>query len=713
MQTLKKTVLALLISLFFVVSLRADEGMWLLSLLKNHTIEEMQAEGFKLTAEDIYSVNEACLKDAVVIFGGGCTGEMISDKGLVLTNHHCGFGAIQSLSSVENDYLTDGFWAMSRDEELPNPGLSVRFMRYMKDVTDEVLEDVTEEMNTKEQDDAIQAKIGELVAEEVGDTELEARVSAMFYGNQYFLFVYEQFPDVRLVGAPPSAIGNFGEDNDNWMWPRHTGDFSIFRVYANSDNMPAEYSPDNVPYVPRKYFEISMEGVKEGDFTMLMGYPGSTRQFLYSEYLDYWHNTEMPLRVDLRTKRLDIMEKYMKTSDTVRIQYASKFRGVSNAWKKWQGAVRGLDRLNATERKLELESAFSEWVSADDLRGEAYGDLLPGFSEIYSELTGLEKVSAMMSESVLSVELLRQSLTVKTLMEREVPADDILQRLSGFYKDYYMPIDREMFAVMVAYLYNNLDGAYRPGFFEEIEKKYKLDFEKFAEKVFEKSPLTSEEAAAGLIEVYRNKPDKALKKIEKDPLTRYTDQIRSIYMQELGQVRVLEASLDHYYKRYVKALMEFMPDKTFYPDANFTMRLTFGKVEGYEPMDAVEYEYYTTLSGVIEKNKLGRPDYSVPEKLIELYESKNYGPYGVDGTMPVCFTASNHTSGGNSGSPVLNDEGQLIGINFDRNWEGTMSDEMYDPEMCRNISVDIRYILFIIDRFAGAGYLLDEMTLVD
>jgi len=710
---MRKKLLLFLIIISLTPMVKADEGMWLLSLLKNHTIEEMQAEGFKLSAEDIYSVNQACLKDAVVIFGGGCTGEMISGQGLLLTNHHCGYGEIQSHSSVENDYLTDGFWAMSREEELPNPGLTVDFMRYMRDVTDDVLAGIPDDAREKDRDSILSVRIEEIIAGENLEESYRAIVRPMFYGNQYFLFVYQQFSDVRLVGAPPSSIGNFGEDNDNWMWPRHTGDFSIFRVYANEQNEPADYDENNVPYKPGKHFEISLKGVQEGDFTMLLGYPGSTRQFLYSDYLEYWHKTEMPLRVELRTLRLDVMDKYMKTSDRVRIQYASKFRGVSNAWKKWQGAIGGLDRLTATEKKREMEADFADWVAADVRRKELYGDILPAFDEIYGELNELEKVSAMIIESAFAVELMSRANRVLALMQRGVPAEVISESLAGFYKDFHMPIDREMFAVMMEYLYQHMDPDFQPAFFSEISKKYKLDFKAFADKVYDKTVFSSETEMNSVVGLYAEKPEKAIKKLKKDPIVIYMQQFRTTYIEKAGaQLGVLSNSLDSYYRRYVKALMEFQPEKRFYPDANFTMRLTFGKVDGYDPRDAVEYEYFTTLSGVMEKNRMGRPDYAIQEKLKTLYETKDYGQYGVDHTMPVCFTASNHTSGGNSGSPVLNAEGQLIGINFDRNWEGTMSDEMYDPDMCRNISVDIRYILFIIDKFAGAGYLVDEMSVV-
>jgi len=706
----------LFLSLFLIASFtaKADEGMWLLSLLNGYTIDDMQAEGFKLTAEDIYSVNEACLKDAVVIFGGGCTGELISNEGLVLTNHHCGYGAIQSHSSVENDYLTDGFWAMSREEELPNGSLSVRFLRYMDNVTEDVFFNIGDDISTDDTDAIIRANINVLAHEASEDGKYEVVVRPLYYGNEYYIFVYESYKDVRLVGAPPSSIGNFGQDNDNWMWPRHTGDFSIFRVYANSENEPATYDPDNIPYVPRKSFEISVKGVQEGDFTMLMGYPGSTQQFLYSDALEHMTQESLPLKIDLRTRRLEIMDKYMKESDKVRIQYASKYRGVSNSWKKWKGVIRGLNRLDAIEQKHMEEADFEKWVSESPVREEEYGELYAGFKDIYSELATLGIMIDLQREAVYSVELFRFALNIARMMTESVPAERIRAYANNFYKNYYHAIDEEIFATMMSFCFWNLDEEFHPSFFQFVQKKYNCDYEQFANKVYGKTMFQSSEEFGTVIDLYERSQENALKKINKEPLVEYINEIQDIYDEHiLPHYTLLSSSLNHLYKSYVKGLMEMRSDVRFYPDANFTLRLTYGKVQGYEPRDATHLSHYTTLSGIIEKSKMGEHDYVIPEKLEQLYLDKDFGSYGVDGTMPVCFTASNHTSGGNSGSPVIDAEGRLIGINFDRNWEGTMSDEMYDPDQCRNISVDIRYVLFIIDKFAGAGYLLDEMVLVD
>ncbi|MCF8346438.1 MAG: S46 family peptidase [Bacteroidales bacterium] len=709
---MKNAVLVLLMIMMSNVT-RADEGMWLLSLLEGYTIEDMQSKGFKLTAEDIYSVNQACLKDAVVIFGGGCTGELISDEGLLLTNHHCGYGAIQRHSTVDNDYLTDGFWAMSLEEELPNENLSVRFLRSMEDVTEAVLKG-TGQLETQKSDSVISANIGQIIGNANEEGAFESMVRPMFYGNQYFLFVYERFNDVRLVGAPPSSIGNFGEDNDNWMWPRHTGDFSVFRVYANGDNEPASYSPDNVPYRPRKFFEISMNGIEKGDFTMILGYPGSTQQFLHSDALNIFAGVVMPMNVEIRTRRMEVMDKYMQQSDEVRIQYSSKYRGVTNAWKKWQGAIKGLERLNAIEVKEDFEARFAEWTQENNERREVYGGLLKRFEEIYKEMEDYNVASNLLRETAFALELPRIASSVAYMMNDTLNAEVIISRMKGFYKDFYAPLDQEMFAVMMEQYREKSNQQFHPGFFTEVNAKYKGDFAAYAEKIYKKTSLSSMEALSGLLETYNSNQKKALKKLEKDPLIMVYNQFLEIYRKQVNpQVSYYNSQLNGLYKLWVTGQFEMQPEVRHYPDANFTMRLTYGEVEGYQPEDAVKYEYYTTLSGIIEKSKEGKHDYVIPGKLEELYNAGDYGDYGVNGTMPVCFTASNHTSGGNSGSPVIDAEGRLIGINFDRNWHGTMSDEMYDPDMCRNIAVDIRYVLFIIDKYAGAGYLLDEMVLAD
>jgi len=699
----------------------AKEGMWLPVLLDQLNIEDMQSMGFKLTAEDVYSINQACIKDAVVLFGRGCTAEIISDEGLLLTNHHCGFGRIQSHSSVENDYLTDGFWAMSRDEELPNPGLTVTFLRRMEDVTDRVMEGVTEEMDASDRVAILRENIENLKEEITGDSHLKVDVLPLFYGNQYFMFIYEDYPDVRLVGAPPSSIGKFGYDTDNWIWPRHTCDFSLFRIYAGAGNQPAEYSPDNKPYKPKQYLPVSLEGVKEEDFTMVMGYPGSTFQFLTSHELKIITELSVPRKYDIRTIRMNIMNEEMMKSNAVYIQYASKYSGVTNAWKKWDGMLKGLEKLNAIEVKQEREAAFNEWVSGSAERVNKYGSLMDDFARIYADMEPLYLANDYEREIVSSIELLRMASNVDRFITDALSMDknsedydkaknSFIGNINSFFKDYYKPIDKKIFERLVEVYQTDLDPVFHPDLFtNRLEKKYKNDYAKFTDWIYKKTIMTDQQA---LLDFADNFSEKRARKILKDPalkLRKQFDMVLGISGYEYDQLR---SQLLQKYRLYVKGLMEMEKETVFYPDANLTMRVTYGKVEDYYPRDAVRYGYMTTLKGVIQKEATGGYDYIVPDKLKRLYEEKDYGPYGVDGTMPVCFIASNHTSGGNSGSPVINAEGQLIGINFDRGWEGTMSDYMYDPDQCRNIAVDIRYILFIIDKFAGAGHLIEELDIV-
>jgi len=701
--------------LFLLVSgslnIRAEEGMWIPMLIEKYHITDMQEAGLKLDAADIYSINQDCLKDAIVIFGGGCTGEMISSRGLVLTNHHCGEGAIQSHSSVEHDYLTDGFWANSQDEELPNSQLSVTYLRYMKDVTDEVKEGLAQGMDPRERQQKIDKNRGEIIREVTKGTHFEAKVSPFYYGNVYYLFVYEKFRDVRLVGAPPSAVGNFGADTDNWMWPRHTGDFSLFRVYADADNQAADYSPDNKPYKPRKHLEVNLGGVEEGDFSMILGYPASTTQYLHSEAVRSMVETSLPLKIGLRTTRLEIMEKHMLSSHVVRIQYSHKYRRVSNAWKKWQGMILGLERNHVVELKKEEEVAFQLWVDQDGERVMKYGELLEGFDELYEKMAGYTVAVDMFNEAVMAVELFKQSKAVRSTMMKGVSTEEMESMMDRFFKDFHQPVDVDIFAAMMEAYKREMPVAYHPEFFGEVEKKFKGNFHAYAEKIYSKTVFGDRDLSAKLVNTWTGDQEKARAIMDKDPISICYGQFRDIFASNITNEHRLEWREEELYKSYMAALLEMSEGHKLYPDANRSMRLTFGAVKGYKPKDGVEYQATTTMKGLLEKVKLGRVDYVVPEKLVSLYEAKDFGSYGVDGTMPVCFIASNHTSGGNSGSPVLDAEGRLIGINFDREWEGTMSDVFYDPDLCRNIAVDIRYILFIIDKYAGAGYLVDEMDI--
>ncbi|MDT8392743.1 MAG: S46 family peptidase [Bacteroidales bacterium] len=719
---MKRFTLFLTVFLSLFIS-RADEGMWIPLLLEHLNEKEMQDMGFKLTAEDIYSINSSSMKDGIVIFGGGCTGELVSDQGLMLTNHHCGYGAIQRHSSLENDYLTDGFWAMSREEELPNPNLTVTFLVRMEDVTDAMLEGVKDDMTEAERDKKLKENAEALEENAVKDTHYKARVKPFYHGNQFYLFVTEVYKDVRLVGAPPSNIGKFGGDTDNWMWPRHTGDFSVFRIYADSGNMPAEYSENNVPYKPKFHFPINIQGVDEDDFTFVFGYPGSTQQYIPACRVRLIADVTNPIRIELRGKRLDIINKYISTDDLVRIQYSAKAAGIANGWKKWIGENNGIDRTNIIERKKHHEKEFAWWVKSSQKRKDKYAGIVDEFNALYDQITPLEREMTIIAESVFGVEILRNARNLSGLVklyesgestdeEIEKAVNGIRNRTAALFKNYHQPLDKETFVAMMRAYLDMADPAYRPEVIAIVDKKFKGDVKAYADYIFEESIVASEEAMNDFFENFKTKK---VKKIIKDPAFILANAFAEKYNSDIRpEVMKYYAADDSLQRIYMKGLMEFQPDRRFYPDANFTLRVTYGKVKGYEPRDAVSYNYFTTLEGIMEKEDPNIYDYVVEDRLKELYQNKDYGRYAdKDGSMHTCFIATNHTSGGNSGSPLLNDMGELIGINFDRCWEGTMSDIVYDPEQCRNISIDIRYCLFIIDKFAGATHLIDEMTIVD
>ncbi len=701
---------------------KSDEGMWIPMYLGEMNESEMQAMGMRITAEDIYSENHSSLKDAIVIFGGGCTGELISAEGLVLTNHHCGNGYIQSHSSLDHDYLTNGFWAINRSEELSNPGLKVTFLVRMEEVTTLVLEGVDEKMNDVNRSVRIEENIKKIKEEAVKDTYYRAEVKSFFYGNRYFLFINEVFEDVRLVGAPPSNIGNYGGDTDNWVWPRHTGDFSLFRIYADSANKPAKYSENNVPYQPKKHLTISTKGVKENDFTFVFGYPGSTQEYITSYGIDMQVNVLNPVRIGLREKKLDIYNAAMNDSREVRIQYSAKRSGIANGWKKFIGESRGIRRLKTVEMKQEFEQEFENWVNSSESNKEKYGMLLGELSRSHKILTPLNLQFNYLRESILSIEIIRYAFSFKTLVETSKNKDaeqsevsKLTEKLSKsaepYFKNYQAGIDKDIFIAMMADYCTNIDRKDWPPEIENLYHNEKGDFSQMAETVFSKSIFGSEERVAGLLNNY--KPGKS-KTIEKDIAYKMAIDVVSFYEKNLMPGVVSNsAAIDSLMRVYMKAQMEMQPMKKFYPDANFTLRVTYGNVKGYQPDDAVNFRYYTTLDGIMEKEDPDIYDYVVEDKLKELYKSKDFGPYADrDGNMHVCFTATNHTSGGNSGSPVLDADGNLVGLNFDRCWEGTMSDLVYDISQCRNIALDIRYCLFIIDKFAGATNLINEMTLL-
>ncbi len=721
--------LKLIIALLFisVIFTHAHEGMWLPILLKKYNIEQMQQQGFKLTANDIYNINQASLKDAVIglvnlkrPFRHFCTGEIISNQGLLLTNHHCGYRSIQSHSSVKNDYLTDGFWAMSKKEELPNEGMGVCFLKRMEDVTSKIIGNVPDEANAYTRDSIISANIDTLEKKAVKGTHYLAKIKPFFAGNEYYMSVYEIFRDIRLVGAPPSAIGKFGGDTDNWMWPRHTGDFSMFRIYANKNNEPADYSDENIPFKPKKYLEIAIDGVEKGDFTMVMGYPGTTTEYLPSYAVELQTQVKNPTRIKIRTKGLELMKADMDNNAEVRIKYAAKAAGMSNSWKKWIGENRGLRKMDALNKKRELEKEFTIWVNNSDKRKSEYGEVLPKYKELYDKISPYELAITYFYETILGSELIKfsgkfRNLTYLNKTTNTQNIDSILQltqtNANKFYKDYNYETSKKIFTAFIGFYYNEMPKKYHPEIFNLISSKFKNNINDFANYVYDKSMFPHPKKINAFIDGYSVSKNK---KIENDPMFLIYNQSLNIYRNSIyPHLKEIDIELKNLDRIYVKGLSEFQTNKTLFPDANSTFRIAYGQIDNYIPKDAVTYFHQTTLTGIMEKDNPEIYDYDVPDKLKELYQQSDFGKYADhNGNMPVCFTASNHTTGGNSGSPIINAKGHLIGINFDRNWEGTMSDIMYDPDMCRNISLDIRYVLFIVDKFAGAEHLVNEMTLV-
>lgn len=706
---MKRIFLIVVLFSLSISSLRADEGMWLPSLIKER-IQDMRKNGFKLTAKDLYDINKASLKDAIVHFGGGCTGELISPEGLLITNHHCGFGQIQSHSSVEHDYLKDGFWAMTRDAELPNKGLSVRFLVRMEDVSKRVLKGVKENIDEKERVEIIKRNSEKLVEVAKQGNHFEARVEALYYGNQYFLFVYETFTDVRLVGAPASSIGKFGGDTDNWMWPRHTGDFSLFRIYANKDNKPAPYSIDNVPYKPKKFFTVSTSGVDEGDFTLVYGFPGRTQEYLHSEAVKYISDISNPHKIHLRTLRLDIQKEEMSASQDVRIKYASKNASVANSWKKWQGETKGIIKMNTVEVKQAFEERFSQWAS----KNSSYRGITDSLKNIYENLESYSFANDYQNEAINANEIIRFAGIIKSALLRnsrmspEVSANNIKEIVEDHFKNYHLSIDKRSFKALLKEYNNNIPIDFKPTFFKEMVKKHGST-DNIVEYIFKNSVFSSYDK---INEVIKNGVTSDM--FDKDPAVQFQQSFNEYFN---GTIRPtldnLNTRLSLLYRKYMKGQIAFDKSRVFYPDANSTLRIAYGKVNGYSPSDAVYYKPYSTLEGIMEKDNPQIYDYDIPQRLRDVYKAKDFGRWEVNGSIPVCFIASNHTSGGNSGSPVLNANGHLVGINFDRVWEGTMSDIVYDPEICRNISLDIRYVLFIIDKVAGADHLIKEMSLSD
>lgn len=719
---MKKLVSLALIALMMVPTIvRADEGMWLPMLIKRLNYADLQKHGLKLSAEEIYSVNQSSLKDAIVVLNGGsCTAEMISGKGLFLTNHHCAYGVIQDNSSTDHDYLTEGFWAMAMKEELPAKGMTAGFLIEMRDVTDAVLGDVSITLSGQERQAAVREAVNKAKEQIQGEVEehYDVLIRSFFEGNEYYAFVYETFKDVRLVGAPPSSIGKYGGDTDNWMWPRHTGDFSLMRVYMGPDGKPAEYSEDNVPYEPKHFLPVSLDGVNKGDYAMVMGYPGSTDRYLSSYGVEQELTVRQPNTVKVREKRLALMKEDMKASDEVRIKYASKYAGVSNYWKYFIGQQRGLKRLKVKEQKQALEADFMKWVNASNERKEIYGNVLNDWKEGFESSRETSLYRTYINECIFGSEAvvmawrtsrLYGALAAETPDQAKIDAqvEELKGRAEKFYKDYNMPTDKKVTAALFQFFSEDIPADLQPEFFKNYLSKYKGDFAKLTEKMYAKSIFRSEEAFMEFL----NAPSK--KVLDKDMVYEFMNGFLNHYRGSVAPMMgPANEKIDNSNRLFVHGLREMNPDKNYYPNANSTMRVTYGNVLDYFPADAVYYNFYTTLEGVMEKEDPNNDEFIVPAKLKELYEAKDYGPYGQDGTLRVCFLTNTDITGGNSGSPVINGNGELIGCAFDGNWEAMSGDIAFEPELQRTIAVDIRYVLFIIDKYAGADHLIKEMKVV-
>jgi len=710
-----------LLLLFIFVQVNAQQGgMWIPSLLNGMNESEMKKLGMKISAEDIYSINHSSMKDAVPQFDGGCTAEVISDKGLILTNHHCGFDNIQSHSTVEHDYLTNGFWAYKMEEELPNKDLYVTFIIRIEDVTSKVLEGTTTLTSEAEKQKKIQENISILNKTLPKETWQENSIRPFFDGNQYLLFVIENYEDVRLVGAPPSSIGKFGSDTDNWVWPRHTGDFSLFRIYADKNNRPAKFSKDNVPYKPKHFFPLSIKGIKENDFTMVMGFPGRTQEYLPAVAVEQIVNTLNPAKIEVRDAALKVQDGFMRKDQAIKIQYASKYASVANYWKKWIGESKGLKKSNAVEVKQKFETDFQQKVIKAG-KEAAYGNLLRDFEKNYAEIKDYALARDLFTEVALrNTEILQNGYRLYQLEQilktkGEQAFTDRKNNLSNgivdFYKDYNVNVDKNVFEQLIAIYAKRLPSQFLPN---ELKN---LNASQLTTDVYNNSKLTNLEDFRSLLE---GDSKTVIEKINADKgyqiLKAMADAHTKNVVPKYDELNLKNSATQ---RTYMKAILELSPKSArIFPDANSTLRVTYGKVKGYKPNDAITYEPFTYLEGVMEKYVPGDYEFDVPQKLIDLYNTKNYGNYGVKGLdraelkMPVNFIATNHTTGGNSGSPALDAKGNLIGLNFDRVWEGTMSDIYYSPEICRNIMVDIRYVLFIIDKFAGAENLIKEMKII-
>ena len=719
---IRKGIGILILVLVPVLTVSADEGMWLLPLLEELNLDRMDLMGCELTAEEIYRTDSTSLKNVIgALDHGSCTAGLISGDGLLLTNHHCGEEEIQSHSTPEKDYLTDGFWAMNREEELPNPGKTISFLVRMEDVTERVLAMVHREMTEKERQKEIEDVSNRIVEELAEDTSLEAYVLPFFEGNRYYLVVVETFRDVRLVAAPPQAIGRFGGDTDNWEWPRHNADFCLMRVYTAPDGSPADYSPDNVPYHPASFLPVSLRGYSENDFTMVMGYPGNTDRYLTSARVREIADIENANRIRIRKVALGLIDKDMREDRRVRIQYTAKYSRLSNYYKYSIGENQCIYQHRVAERRYVQEEEFQDWVEQDSTRTKEYGDIIREMDEAIRDRKEMENALSYLEE----IFLLHKAVEVYDFAASALPLyfrglrygddpdgkADLIRNLreegKNFFRDFNPPTDRKVASALIGQYARYVDPVYFPGIYSTIYKKFRGDVDRYLAHLYSKSVF----AGSARFEKFLGHP--VHKKLIRDPAFTGAFALYSTYFQVMDEAEELNDQYERAFRKYVQGLMEMYPDSLFYPDANSTLRLSYGTVCSIKPRDAVEYDYYTTLTGVMEKEDTASRDFTVPPLLKELYREKNYAPYSTDSTMRVCFLTNLDTSGGNSGSPVLNAKGEIIGLNFDGNWESMSGDLIYEPEYQRSICVDIRYILFLIDRYGKAGYLLDEMDLHD
>ena len=712
---MKKVTLLLLGAILLSISpLRADEGMWLLPLIEKLNNKKLSEIGFKLSAKDIYDINNASLKDAVVHFGGGCTAEIISKEGLVLTNHHCGYGVIQRLSTVEHDYLQNGYWAMNREQELPSPGLSVTFLESFSDVTADVEKALKGIEDPAEREKAFASASAEMVKKAVGENKfINGRVVPFFGGNAYYLIITKTYTDVRFVGAPPSSIGKFGADTDNWMWPRHTGDFSMFRVYADKDNNPAAYSKDNVPFKPKKHLTISLKGVQQNDPAMIIGYPGRTNRFMTSAEVKETSDITNAIVIYVRGVRQEVLMTDMEADPKIRLQYSSKYAGSSNYWKKAIGMNETFKKLNVSDRRAQEEKDFSAWVAADKARIEKYGNALKDINSSIANRAEALYLANYTREALNSIEIFgiaggygvyAENLAKGKTQEAERAMAMAERRFASFYKDYSPATDRKVAKALIKVYRDKIKAENRPSIYKEIEEKFAGNIDAYVDYIFDNSIFAPQE-----------KKEKAFTEkavIANDPAVLAAMSINEVSSKAMETLMKENTVLARGQKAYIAGLLDMKKGQAMYPDANSTMRMTYGKVLNYSPKDGVLFEHITTLKGVMEKEDPNNWEFEVPAKLKELYKNKDYGQYALpNGEVPVAFLSNNDITGGNSGSPVLNAKGELIGTAFDGNWEAMSGDIIFEPSLQRTISVDIRYTLFIMDKFGGAGYLLNEMTI--